>query len=85
MFDAFADVGGGDGPLMSDDDRPICEFCSELYDGEPVPYPDPDSKFANNTFCSDDCAQEAYEDAMVWEQRDRMNYECYGNDFDSWE
>ena len=62
-----------------------CEFCNCYYETEPVPYPDPNSRFSRRTFCSDECARDAHEDAMVWERRDRLNYECYGTDFDSWE
>jgi len=63
-----------------------CEFCNDYYEGEPVPFPDPSwNRFSNCTFCCDQCAREAYDDAVMWQRRDQMNYECYGTDVDSWE
>ena len=61
-----------------------CENCDEFYSTEPVPFPDPDSKWAKSTFCCYECAQDAYESAIVGAQDDARQYECWGNDYDSW-
>lgn len=61
-----------------------CEQCDIEFDYEPVMYPDPDSRWANCQFCSDECAAEAYEEVWVNAQESRREYELYGNDMDSW-
>lgn len=62
----------------------LCEYCNDKYYGEPVPYPDPDSKHCKSEYCSPECADEAVDQVRCNETMDRYEYEMWGNDLDSW-
>ena len=63
----------------------ICEYCNECFTDDPIPFPDPDDrKFGKRIFCSDDCANEAYDEVQIGRREAARECEIWGNDIDSW-
>ena len=57
-----------------------CEWCNEEFDDVPCVHPEIDMC----EFCSNECANAAYEEVKYWQRVDKEQYELYGDDLDSW-